>query len=95
VALGVTLTFHRRFPLAVNAANQSWTVRGRRRCLALDWTWTVRGLAVAGTLPGHCPDVVADSGGMLPGLCSGHPPDSRWIFHRTSGGQKKPYPVKW
>ena len=47
------------FPLAVNVANRSWTVRGRGRCLALDWTRTVRGLAVAGTLPGHC---------------SGHPP---------------------
>jgi hypothetical protein len=41
----------------------AWIVRGRG--LALDWTRTVRGLAVAGTLPGHC---------------SGHPPDSHWHF---------------
>jgi hypothetical protein len=38
--------------------------------------------------PGLTPllDVVADSGGTLPGHCSGHPPDIRWT--------QNPYPAK-
>jgi len=49
-------SFHRHFPLPVNVANRSWTVRSRGRCPAVDCSRTVRGLAVAGTL---CPDIAA------------------------------------
>jgi hypothetical protein len=39
---------HHHFPLAVNATNRPWPVRGRGRCLAVDWTLTVRGLSLGG-----------------------------------------------
>jgi len=39
----------------------------------------------ARTLPGYCPDVVADSGGILPGHGSGHPPDTKTLSGQGVG----------
>ena len=57
------------------------------------WRWTGRGLTIAGDLavavarmlPGHCRDVVVDSGGMRPGHGGGHPPDTKTLLGQGVG----------
>lgn len=43
------------------------------------WRWTGHGRFADWLLPGCCPDAAADSGGMLPGHGSGHPPDTKTL----------------